>query len=125
MESIDDILAHYGVKGMRWGVNKKSSSAVLNRSVKQDRKEVSAKRRLITDADLDKYVSRLEKEKKLKTLIEDDVAPGKRAAKLLMSDVGKNSMRAVGTGLAIYAVRAALVKKFDVKEAAQYLKPKK
>jgi hypothetical protein len=124
-EEVETFLQHYGVKGMRWGVRKNSSTSSANSAVKKDRKEISAKRRLISDADLDKYVSRLEKEKKLKTLIEDDLSPGKRAVKMLMSDVGKNSMRAVGTGLAIYGVRAALVKKFDVKEAVQYLKPKK
>lgn len=125
MQSVEDILAHYGVKGMRWGVTKNSSSGASNRSVKQDRKEVLAKRRLISDGDLDKYVMRLEKEKKLKTLIEDDLTPGKRAVKMITSDIGKNSIRAVGTGLAIYGVRAALLKKFDLKEAAQHLKPKK
>jgi hypothetical protein len=128
----EDDLVHYGVKGMRWGVRKSrpKSKADLKREAKDvrekgKRKSAAKNRRNLSDADLEKYVQRLEKEKKLKSLIDNDVEPGKTVVKQILGDSGKKVLGTAIAGVGIYAVRAALQGKFDPKEAAGHLKPKK
>jgi hypothetical protein len=131
--SFENFMEHVGIKGMRWGVRRSRSAKYAEKAAarssrkkeNQSRKEQAKNRKLLMEQDLDKYVARLEKEKKLKNLVAEEVTPGKSFAKAILSDVGKRSISTVGTGLAIYSVRAALTGKFDIKEAAQYMKPKK
>lgn len=123
-------LQHYGVPGMKWGKRKSTSKAAMKRQAKDvkeqgKRKSASKNRRNLSEKELDSYVSRLEKEKKLKSLVDADTAPGKTVAKQILGNSGKTVLTAVATGAGMYAVRAALQGKFDPKEAAGYLKPKK
>lgn len=118
----DSHLEHYGVKGMKWGVRKKKSQRELREEGK--RKKLVKNRRNLSDTDLKNYIDRLEKEKKLKTLVEEDLSPGKAVAKRLMSESGQRVLKTVGTGAALYAVKAALTKEFNLKDAAGYLTPK-
>lgn len=90
----EEYLEHYGVKGMRWGVRhdrKRSSSSGRKKQVKDIKKKAktaSKYRSTLSDAELDRRVSRLEREKKLRTLTESEVSPGKTAAKKLLSKYG-------------------------------------
>ena len=133
-DPVEDFLEHFGVKGMKWGVRKsapkKGSAAQQKRSAKDNREKVKRKnaaknRRVLSDQDLDRYISRMEKEKKLKTLVDDDVNPGQKFVKAATSQTGRQVIGTVGAGLGVYAVRAAIQGKWDNKEAVDYLKPKK
>lgn len=125
-QSIDlggEFLEHYGVKGMKWGVRKKRTKK--EEKIRSSRKKTLDKRRQLSDQDIEKFVKRLENEKKLKTLIEEDLTPGRALAKKIATQGGQTAATAVVTGAGMYAVRSLLQRKFDPKEAADYLKPKK
>ena len=126
-------LYHYGVLGMKWGVHRKSSSSSKNsrsnksadQVIKEKRKKVSAARRHLSDGDLKKAIERLQNEKKLKDLTDENIAPGRTAAKRVITQIGKSAITTAGTAVATYAIKAAMEKKFDIKEAAKFIKPKK
>lgn len=130
-DTVDDFLAHYGIKGMKWGVNRsKGSRPISKREQKQINKRADAqkRRRVLSDKDLDGLVRRLEQEKKLKSLVDDDLRPGKTATQKLLGNVGTKVVGAVVTGLAAYGVQQALTRSgFNLADAVKYmpLKPKK
>lgn len=127
-EEEDFYLAHYGVKGMKWGVRKSKAEIARQRKndrAKDQRKRVAQNRRLISSQDLDSYIARLEKEKKLKTLVDADTRSGRTFASSVMTQAGRTAATTIATGAMIYGVRAALQKNFSAREAASYLKPKK
>ena len=112
-------LEHYGVKGMRWGVRR--SDAQLSRArgrkeadkaIKKKRKQTAKNRRLMSEKDIDKAIERFQKEKKLKDLTDQDIAPGKTIAKRIMSDSGQKVLRTAVAGAGIYAVAKAVEIKF-------------
>ena len=87
-----------------------------DRTTKSGRKSTSANRRHLTDNDVASLVKRLESEKKLKTLIDQDVSPGRTFAKTVMSDAGKRALTTVATGTLLYGAKYAFDKQFDAKE---------
>ena len=97
-------LAHFGVIGMKWGVRKGPSA---DTKVRRNRAKMHKNRRTLSDAELKKAVSRMQMEKKLKTLVEDDLIPGKMAAKEFLSKTGSAFV-----GAAAGAAGAALVKSY-------------
>lgn len=115
MNQESDYLIHYGVKGMKWGVrrhkdkttnNKRSSRKAKreeNRKVRTDRKKASRNRRKLSDKELNDRIKRLENEKKLKKLTEEDLNPGRTAVKNFMKTNGKQ----LASGLARVGVSAA------------------
>ena len=123
-------LEHHGVKGMKWGHRKdrKRSDPIKtrNKQIKAERKKTRSRIRQISDGDLDSLINRLEKEKKLKNLIDSDSTSGMGAkfARGLLSDVGKRTLTTVGGGAAIYAIKVAMTKEFNPRDAANYLTPK-
>lgn len=120
-------LYHYGILGMKWGVTTKSSSGRQSKdsTIKSKRKQMSSVRRHLSDGELKKAVERLQMEKKLKDLTEEDVAPGKVTAKKVLGQIGKGAITAAGTAVATYAIKAALQGEFNVKDAAKFIVPKK
>lgn len=117
-----DFLEHVGVKGMHWGVRRSKPTAKEQR-IRSSREKILNRRRQLSEGDLKKFIERLDNEKKLKTLIEQDIKPGKSAAKRIMSESGQKVAKAVVAGAGLYAVKSILEKKFDPKEAAKFLAP--
>ena len=128
-------LYHYGVLGMKWGVKKsrnsggssarkKSSRDPEDSRIKDSRKKDVKNRRKLSDADLKKKIERLKMEKQLKELTAEEISPGKKFVSDVMSSSGKKAATAFVTGAAIYGVKAAMTRKFNVKELASYMTPK-
>jgi hypothetical protein len=133
-----DFLEHYGVKGMRWGVRRsdaelkrarkerkaaakaekaeakeeKKGQVSSNRAATKDRKRASNELRFMSDADLDRYMNRLQNEKKTRDLLESDLSPGKKAVKAVTSESGKRILGNVIAGAGMYATVRVIEKKF-------------
>jgi len=139
---MNEYLKHYGVMGMRWGRSRGSQSVSVsgkkskksneeteidetNKKIKSERRLTNKKRRTLSDDDLKLKIGRLELEKKLKELTQQDIDKGKSPVTKLLIDIGESSLRAAGTAVGTYAVKAILDGKFDRKEAASFIKPKK
>lgn len=112
-ETTDDFLEHYGVKGMKWGVKKGVVNARMARTNKEDkvrakRKDAKRRRQVLSDKDLDGLVKRLEQEKKLKSLLDEDLAPGRTATKKILANAGTKVAGTVLAGAGVWAVKAAI-----------------
>ena len=129
-------LYHYGVLGMKWGVRKSrpSSSGSSKRKKKTNelspdfkertkRKSDLKNRRTLSDEELKRKIERLKMEREFKELTKEDIDPGKKFASEVMSSAGKKVLTAAAAGAMAYAVKSAMTKKFDAKEAADYLVP--
>lgn len=132
-DKANEFLEHYGVKGMKWGVRR--TDAQLARSAKKDpntpegavrakRKSAVSNRRTISDKDLDALVDRLKKEKQLKDLVDEDVAPGKKFAKNIINDSGNKILKGVVISAAVIGLKQ-VTKATLGKEAADHVNIKK
>jgi len=90
-EQVDNVLAHFGVIGMKWGVRKDRSSGE-SRSGAQ-----SAEAKPLTDQQLRDAVSRLQLERQYKDLTKRELSPGQRFVKESMQQAGKAVVSAMIT----------------------------
>ncbi len=132
-----DYIQHYGIKGMKWGVRryqnkdgtltaegkKREAAKDANRAEIQDRKEAYKNRRTLSDEEINTRVRRLEQEKRLKSLTEDDIAPGRSAAKKLLHSTGAKVLYTAALGASIYAGHYAMTGQYDPITAANYVFP--
>lgn len=125
-------LYHFGIKGMKWGVRRYQNSdgsltpagrKRYDKQVRASRKADVKNRRTLSDSEIEQKIKRLESEKKLKNLTEEDLSPGRKAASDILKSAGNKVLTAAAAGAAAYAVKVAMTKKFDIKEAASYIVP--
>ena len=118
-------LYHHGIKGQKWGVRRfRNADGTLTAAGKRrqakkeykaeikDRKSASKNRRTLSDDELNKRVNRLEKEKKLRQLTEEDINPGRTKANAVLSEIGNKTVRTVATGATLYAAKVLVSKYF-------------
>lgn len=140
-------IQHYGVKGMKWGVRRyqnpdgslteagrkraarqerhraNSERRSKIRAEKKDRRQANRDRVILSEEELDRRIARLEKEKKLRTLTESEIAPGRTAVKRVLSESGESVAKNVITGTGTYGIKTAMEsKKPSVLEAAKFIK---
>lgn len=121
MTDVNSFLEHHGVKGMKWGVKKRTNK---ENKVRAKRAKISTNRRHLSDSDLKNYIDRLSNEKKLKSLIDEDIRPGKTVTKRILSESGQKVAKTVLAGAALYGVKAAVEKKFSASDAVNYIAPR-
>lgn len=133
---MDNELYHHGIKGQKWGVrrfqnkdgsltlagkNRRGNAASPNDKEKINRKNALKKRRTMPISDLKSRIDRLKLERELKNLTEEDLSPGRKAVKDILTSAGTKVLTTAVAGAAAYAVKAAMTKHFDIKEAASYI----
>ena len=133
----DSALEHYGVKGMKWGLRKRSKTRVSSSGARSTSPNPSSKvsapnpsskvsapttrdkrvkalknRRELSDSDIKDFTSRLQSEKQLKALLDEDVSPGRTFIKKVMSDAGKQAATKLATNAIIYGTTKTMGKAF-------------
>ena len=103
-ESDDLYLDHYGVKGMRWGHRKRKVSSSSRSNQRKSRREMKRNRRTLSEADLNRNLDRLRKEKQLKELIDEDVNPGKKYIQDVLKKSGDRLLPAALAAGGAYAL---------------------
>lgn len=108
--SLENHLAHYGKKGMQWGVRKSSSGGSSKKAAKRTTYKKPATK--LSDAELQRRVKRLEVEKKYIDLNKATKTTnrGKSAARKLLSSSGGAFVSAVAGGIGSLAVKAVFTK---------------
>ena len=123
-------LAHHGVKGMHWGVrrtpgqlgrktggNKRDKSADnTNQARKADMKAASKNRRTLSTEEIQRRIERLKLERQLKDLTDEELSPGRKFVKDVMSQSGRKAVTAIATGALLYGAKTAVTQEFDAKE---------
>lgn len=130
----EEIIYHHGIKGMKWGVRryqnedgsltpagKKRYAEDADSEVKESRKQDVKNRRTLSDSELEEKIKRLKMERELKSLTEEDISPGKKATKEILSSAGKKVLSAAAAGALAYGVKVAMTKQFNLAEAAAYI----
>ena len=130
---MDDYLMHHGIRGMKWGRRlyqysdgrltplgklryRKGSGKRRSTNKKQQKKDAIKKsknaneyRQLLTDAELDRRIKRLEKEKRLRELSYSELTPGKKKAHELIDRYGNQAASIAVGAIAGYMVRDVLL----------------
>lgn len=115
---IDDVLQHYGVKGMHWGVRRKATVDAREVVVRDTRRKVKTSGgkglpahpdavrartigqrgrgsglKALSDKELTDYAKRLQLEQNVKRLNFNDQSPPKKFVLTLLGQTGKNNIQ--------------------------------
>lgn len=115
-------LQHYGVKGMKWGIRRYQNAdgtlttAGRQRQSAQKKRDDVRKRGTLTNAQLKAKIERIQLERQLRTLTEQEIYPGRAIARDILKSIGQKTITTIGTGALLYAGKAAITKEFNPKE---------
>ena len=110
MTDTDDFLAHYGIKGMRWGVRRQRGKN--GRVSTTSRTHYKKPPKNLTNDELQRRIKRMETEKRYNELNKRDISTGQKHVGDVLTHIGKGTIQAVGGAVALYAIKTALFKKF-------------
>ena len=129
MEPWRQELYHHGIKGMKWGVrrtpeqlghrtvkNPKNGRNTADDKKKAEMQAASKNRRLLSTEEIRNRIERIKLERQLKDLTDEELTPGRKFVKDVMSNTGKKVISTVATGATLYAVKAAFTGKVNMKE---------
>jgi hypothetical protein len=130
---VEDVLTHFGVRGMRWGVRRKATVGPTEVIVSDKRKKIKtsggegrpasrdavrvrtsgqiAKKsgyKALSDKELQDYTKRLNLEQQAKRLTYADSSPAKKFVLSLLGQTGKNVASDVGNQVASHQVKKHL-----------------
>ena len=130
---VDDILAHHGVKGMRWGVRRDRSSSV---TVSDKGKKIKTKGgyghpahpdairvrtngqvarksgvKALSDDELQAYAKRIQLEQNVKRLQYNESSPAVKFVKSVLGQTGKQQATETANTVASKQIKKALAKK--------------
>lgn len=121
----NDELYHYGVKGMKWGVRRtaaqlgraiKKAGSSLKRSISESNKranerkrerelkEMKGKPKKMSSDELKGRIERLKMEKEYRSLMNETRNRGRKTVGDVISDIGKNTAKNLGTQVGVYTI---------------------
>lgn len=103
----DLVLAHYGVKGMRWGQRKSGKRQPVTGTT---RYKTPPKK--LTDKELRRRIERLRNEDTYNQLNAPTRTRGQKAAASLIEQVGKQAVSTLATGAVVYGAKKAIDRRF-------------
>ncbi|MET0786493.1 MAG: hypothetical protein ABWY25_07305 [Paenisporosarcina sp.] len=116
-ERIQEIIEHYGTKGMRWGVRTKNKGGTAKTKYKTSPKD-------LTNEELNRRVKRLETEKRYNELNSGSISAGQKLATEILTNSGRTFVTTVLGGAALYGTKKLIQKKFG-EDAANFITKRK
>lgn len=128
LETVEDVLEHHGIKGMRWGQRRKrgSNGRVDSGSKSGGKTQFTKSPSRLSDAELNRRIKRLEMEKKYSELSKSEAKPksaGRAMAGKILKTSADNALTQATTQVMYFAVKKSIEKQFP--KQAKELFPKK
>jgi hypothetical protein len=118
--NIEDVIEHYGKKGMKWGVR-----SARTKTNKKQRTSFGKSPKRLTSHELEARIKRMEMEKKYNDLNRRDISKGSKIASEILGKSGKKVASTIITGALLFAVKRAIRKKLGEEAASMITKREK